>query len=169
MWNQLSWSSWSTFQVSSWFHEIFQRNCVEVTVWKFRKFSPTSKIFRQIDLQYNSLVKKLIWRNFCKKLRGKKLQISTLCCGEWIIVISTPWNISYLWKNFVKWSDVYWTCTICTLQYHLPHNVIFLNFPHSVRRFSDKNFVKLTILYVKNFTKLLSIMHCIIAAKSFSA
>ena len=30
------------------------------TVWKFRKFSPTAKIFRQIDLQYNSLVKKLI-------------------------------------------------------------------------------------------------------------
>ena len=27
------------------------------TVWKFQKFSPTAKIFRQIDLQYNSLVK----------------------------------------------------------------------------------------------------------------
>ena len=33
---------------------------LQSTVWKFRKFSPTAKIFRQIDLQYNSLVKKLI-------------------------------------------------------------------------------------------------------------
>ena len=30
------------------------------TVWKFQKFSTTAKIFRQIDLQYNSLVKYLI-------------------------------------------------------------------------------------------------------------
>ena len=45
------------------------------TVSKFRKFSPTAKIFRQIDLQYNPLVKKLIWRNFCKILWGKNLQI----------------------------------------------------------------------------------------------
>ena len=27
------------------------------TVWKFQKFSSTVKIFRQIDLRYNSLVK----------------------------------------------------------------------------------------------------------------
>ena len=40
----------------------------------------TAKIFRQIDLQYNSLlVKMLIWRNFCKISWGKNLQISTLC------------------------------------------------------------------------------------------
>ena len=44
------------------------------TVWKFRKFFRTAKIFRQIDLQYNSLVKKLIWRKFCKiSWWGKKL------------------------------------------------------------------------------------------------
>ena len=42
----------------------------QCTVWKFRKFSPTAKIFHQIDLQYNSLVKQLIWRNFCKKSWG---------------------------------------------------------------------------------------------------
>ena len=30
------------------------------------------------DLQNRSLVKKLIWRNFCKKLWGKNYQISTL-------------------------------------------------------------------------------------------
>ena len=38
----------------------------------------TAIFFRQIDSQYNSLVKKLIWRNFCKKSWGKSLQISTL-------------------------------------------------------------------------------------------
>ena len=52
------------------------------TVWKFRKFCPTAKIFRQIDLQYNSLVKKMIWRNFCKISWGKNLQISTVWCGK---------------------------------------------------------------------------------------
>ena len=31
-----------------------------------------SVIFRQIDLQYNSLVEKLVWRNFCKKIVGEK-------------------------------------------------------------------------------------------------
>ena len=40
-------------------------------VWKCLKFTPTSKIFREINLQYKSLVKKLLWRNFCKKSRGK--------------------------------------------------------------------------------------------------
>ena len=39
----------------------------------------TATIFRQIDLQYNSLVKKLTWLNFCKKSWGKNFQISTLC------------------------------------------------------------------------------------------
>ena len=48
-------------------------------MWKFRKFLPTANIFRQIDLQYNSLVKKLIWRKFCKISWGENLQISTLC------------------------------------------------------------------------------------------
>jgi len=33
---------------------------VLTTVWYVRKFSPTLKIFRQIDLQCNSLVKKLL-------------------------------------------------------------------------------------------------------------
>ena len=40
--------------------ELISRNIFSArenfTVWKFRKFSPTAKIFRQIDLQYNSLV-----------------------------------------------------------------------------------------------------------------
>ena len=49
-----------------------------VLTGKFRKFSPIAKIFRQIDLQYNSLVKKLIWRNFCKISLGNHLQISTM-------------------------------------------------------------------------------------------
>ena len=60
-------------KVKKW--EIF---LLRITVqYKIRKFSPTAKFFRQIDLQYNSLVKKLIWRNFCKKSwgRGKSLQI----------------------------------------------------------------------------------------------
>ena len=55
---------------------------------KFGNFPP---IFRQIDLHYNSLVKKLIWRNFSKKLWGKNLQISTLCTLSAI-----------LRKNYVK-------------------------------------------------------------------
>ena len=42
--------------------------CAMLTVWKFRKFSPTANIFRQIDSQYNSLVKKLI---FAKNRGGK--------------------------------------------------------------------------------------------------
>ena len=37
-----------------------QGECPQSTLWTFRKFSPTAKIFRQIDLQYNSLMKKLI-------------------------------------------------------------------------------------------------------------
>ena len=43
------------------------------TVWSFQKFSPTAKIFRQIDLQYNSLsssekvdlteyLQKIVWK-----------------------------------------------------------------------------------------------------------
>ena len=63
--------------MKTWFHEFLSKNRVG-TVWKFRKFSPNAKIFRQIDLQYNSLVKKIIWRNFCKISWGKILQISTL-------------------------------------------------------------------------------------------
>ena len=41
------------------------------TVWKCQKFIPISNIFRESNLQYNSLVKKLLWRNFCKKIVGK--------------------------------------------------------------------------------------------------
>ena len=47
-------------------------------MWKCRKLIPTSKIFREINLKYNSLVKKLLWRNFCKKIVGKNIQISTI-------------------------------------------------------------------------------------------
>ena len=36
------------------------RSHKDTVVWKFRKFSPTAKIFRQIDLQYNFLVNQLI-------------------------------------------------------------------------------------------------------------
>ena len=39
---------------------------------------PPNSNFREINLQYNSLVKKLLWRNFCKKSWGKNFQISTL-------------------------------------------------------------------------------------------
>ena len=77
------------FHVKMSFYLQFARH----TVCKFRKFSPTSKFFRQIDLQYNSLVKKLIWRNFCKKSWGKNLQISTLCSVE-------KWEILSPWKKF---------------------------------------------------------------------
>ena len=73
------------------------------TVWymEFQKFSPTRKIFRQIDLQYNSLVKTLIWRNFCKKMWRKNYQITTPQCGISQIFVSRffcknlekiPWN-----------------------------------------------------------------------------
>ena len=34
-------------------------------MWKFRKFYPTAKIFRQIDLQYNSLV--TVWKSIQKR------------------------------------------------------------------------------------------------------
>ena len=52
------------------------------TLWVNFSFVHTAKIFRQIDLHYNSLVKKLIWRNFCKQSRGKNLQISTPQCEK---------------------------------------------------------------------------------------
>ena len=41
-------------------HSLIHYETDSLTVWKFRKFSPHAKFFRQIDLQYNSLVKKLI-------------------------------------------------------------------------------------------------------------
>ena len=43
------------------------------TLWVNFSFVHTAKIFRQIDLHYNSLVKKLIWRNFCGKIVEEKL------------------------------------------------------------------------------------------------
>ena len=45
------------------------------TVWKFLKFFPSAKNFRQVGLQYNSLVKYLIWRNFCKTIVGVKFAL----------------------------------------------------------------------------------------------
>ena len=68
------------------------------TVWKFRKFFPTAKIFRQIDLQYYSLhiVKKLIWRNFCKISWGKNLQISTLCIRNFCITLELFREIAFM-------------------------------------------------------------------------
>ena len=57
------------------------------TVWYFRKFSPTAKIFHQIDLQYNWISEKvLIWQIFRKTSYGKNLQISTLWKREKFIV-----------------------------------------------------------------------------------
>ena len=77
--------------LKSWFDEIFfwwerislhwmlfSRNIFQVIgtqCGNFGKFPPTEKFFRQIDLQtcklqYNSLVKTLIWRNFCKENVG---------------------------------------------------------------------------------------------------
>ena len=43
-------------------------------MWKFRKFSPTAKIFRQIDLQYNSLdSEKVNLTEFLQNIVGEKI------------------------------------------------------------------------------------------------
>ena len=61
---------------------------------------PTENFFRQIDLQYHStLVKKLIWRNFCKKSWGKNLQISTPQCVINILA-KIPWNYTQRTVNY---------------------------------------------------------------------
>ena len=62
------------------------------------EFSPTTKILRQIDLQYNSLVEFLNWRNFWKKIVGKNLQISTLCRN-----VTSFWRKNY--KNLPFFSS----------------------------------------------------------------
>ena len=61
------------------FSNSFSRNVTftkffPITTWNFPQFPSKSKKFRQIDIQNKSLVKKLIWRNFCKKLWGKILK-----------------------------------------------------------------------------------------------
>ena len=48
------------------------------------------KSCHEASLQYNSLVKKLIWRNFYKKSWGENSQISTLCSHAFLAKIS--WN-----------------------------------------------------------------------------
>ena len=45
----------------------------ESTVWKYQKFSPTAKIFRQIDLQYNSS-EKVSLTEFLQNIVGENLQ-----------------------------------------------------------------------------------------------
>ena len=40
------------------------------TKFKPQIYTPTSENFREINFQCNSLVKKLLWRNFCKKIVG---------------------------------------------------------------------------------------------------
>ena len=37
-------------------------------------FPATQIFFRQINLEYNSLVKQLLWRNFCKKILAEKFR-----------------------------------------------------------------------------------------------
>ena len=45
-------------------------------MWKYEKFTLIEKIFREI----NSMVKTLLSRNFCSKMRESKFsEISTLC------------------------------------------------------------------------------------------
>jgi len=48
-------------------------------VWKLRKFTPTLKNFREINLQYNSLQKKYFDGIYAKKSWGKVFEITTLC------------------------------------------------------------------------------------------
>ena len=57
------------------------------TVWKFLKFFPSAKNFRQVGLQYNSLVKYLNLTKFLQKNRGGKIRKFPQC----VPVISTVW------------------------------------------------------------------------------
>ena len=54
------------------------------TVWKFQKFSPTAKFFRQIDLQYNSLAlfsEKVDLTEFLQKIVGENFaNFHTVLC-----------------------------------------------------------------------------------------
>ena len=63
------------------------------TVWKLRKFTPTSKNFREIDLQYNSLVKNYFDEIFAKKSWGEIFEITTLWRGSTLIkkISSNQW------------------------------------------------------------------------------
>ena len=82
---------------------------VESTVWKFQKKFPTANIFRQIDLQYNSLVKYLIWRNFGKKSWVKICKfphcgksLSKVFPSNWFRVKSFSGNVDFtefLWQK----------------------------------------------------------------------
>ena len=90
-----------------------------VLTGKFRKFSPIAKIFRQIDLQYNSLVKKLIWRNFCKISLGNHLQISTILCYH---TKKISWN--QFFSNFFSKALIWWKNA------DLPEKSFYCTFPH---------------------------------------
>ena len=103
----------------------------------FEKFSPTAIIFRQIDLQYNSLVKKLIWRNFCKISWGKNLQISTLCSGY----------TDFTWKQFWRKENMALIAQCGNLQFFSPtiycKNSVKLTFSlksYTVNQFDEKFF-----------------------------
>ena len=58
----------------------------------------------------NSLVKKLIWRNFCKISWGKNLQISTLWYVRahiaYIHVCSMVWKLPSSHQNIISWSQL---------------------------------------------------------------
>ena len=78
-------------------------DCGKITDWRNHRVeiseiiphAPTWKFFRQIDLQYNSLVKTLIWWNFCKKK-----------CG----------NVKYsLSLRFFPWNQFFMTSSVKTL------------------------------------------------------
>ena len=114
--------------------------CAPTTVWKMQKFSLSPQCgnlgnfppLREISLQYNSLVKKLVWRNFCKKIVGENLQISTSRCGNYGNSLSRIFGKNFVkatvllkrllksWfdKIFLWWERISRFSTLCTLCSH---------------------------------------------------
>ena len=91
----------------SFFHTVLYAQC-----WKFGNFPPPLQKF-SVKLIYsicNSLVKKLIWRNFCKISWGKNLQISTLWYVRahiaYIHVCSMVWKLPSSHQNIISWSQL---------------------------------------------------------------
>ena len=77
----------------------------------FRNFPPLEIFFRQIDLQYNSLVKTLIWRNFLQKIVGEKFSNyhTTVCTISWqnFVKAITSSKLSYFSVDFtnLSWNE----------------------------------------------------------------
>ena len=61
------------------------------------------KNFREINLQYNSLVKKLLWRNLCEKIAGARenFQITTLCAKCTFLFFHN--SVRSVVKNWLIW------------------------------------------------------------------